>query len=138
MLVVDETQTERTASHGLSPGLNERLTEIASALRAVLAASEKPVTSAASVTRTFGVDRALGWRIWIVCTARRAEDAALHLPGEAALARFARYAARLGVPQETCDAVLDASLRFEAWVEDRVGDLELGPLNGPALQHPEA
>jgi hypothetical protein len=70
------------------------------AVETLLGMGESPPTTAMELTRQFGIEQTLAWRIWRLAHARSGAEAAQFVIGAAALETFLAAAARFGAPPD--------------------------------------
>lgn len=116
------TSMTAPGSHGLGTDLVERVGDVVQLLREIIASSPVPIGTPAALSKAFGVDRALGWRVWSACNAKTLTQAAFYLCGSNALERFGRRASAVGIDVSLCRALERAASALEDWIDDAIGD----------------
>ena len=76
------------------------------------------------VSRRFGLDKTLSWRIARVIREEDAWEAVAHIPRRPSVRIFVGKMAKHGVPQEKLDALLASVNEFERFIEVHTGDRE--------------
>lgn len=76
------------------------------------------------VSRRFGLDKTLSWRIARVIREEDAWEAVAHIPRRPSVRIFVDKMAKHGVPREKLDALLDSVTEFERFIEVHTGDRE--------------
>lgn len=89
----------------------------------LVAAGADPVRPQ-DVSRRFGIDKTLSWRIARVIREEDAWEAVAHIPRRPSVRIFVNKMAQHGVPQEKLDALLTSVGEFERFIEIHTGDRE--------------
>lgn len=103
----------RSAVHGLRRALADVLTS-------VQANADEPQ----ELSRRFGLDKTLTWRIARVIRAEDPSEAVPHLPRPPSIRIFVRAMSKHGAPADRVESVLTALNQFERFVEVHSGDRE--------------
>lgn len=114
--------TDTNSTHGLGPEFEVRVGTVTRLLQEIIARSSESIQSPARLSKAFGIDRALGWRIWNACKATDHQQAAYFLSGANALERFSKKAAVHGIDSELCSELRIQALALDSWIEDTTGD----------------
>lgn len=76
------------------------------------------------VSRRFGLDKTLTWRIARVIREEDAWEAVAHIPRRPSVRIFVTRMAKHGVPQEKLDALVESLNEFERFIDVHTGDRE--------------
>lgn len=93
-----------------------------SALSGLIAAVGADPTQPQEISRRFGLDKTLTWKIARVICDDDTVAAAMHLPGRSSVRNLVETLKRNGASEESTSAVMEAMDRFESMVETHCGD----------------
>lgn len=93
---------------------------LADVLRSVGADAEQPQ----EISRKFGLDKTLTWRIARVVREDDAWEAVAHIPRKPSIAIFVEAMTRYGAPADRVDVLWQAHREFEQFIETHSGDRE--------------
>lgn len=94
------------------------------ALADILASVGGDPTQPQELSRRFGLDKTLTWRIARVVREENAWEAVPHIPRKPSVKIFVRTMAKHGAPQQRLDALIEATGEFDRFVELHSGDRE--------------
>jgi hypothetical protein len=92
------------------------------ALAELLAAAPVRARTAAEVSRTFGVDKALGWNVHRIVSAPTPLAAGVNIPARVSVERFLRAAAERAVPPVAIARAAEAFERFDRFAAEHSED----------------
>lgn len=88
-----------------------------------------------SMTRQWGLNRQLSWKVVKVIQHRDAYVSLQHLPGNEGLSLILRRAEQAGVSASLLDGVREAACAFDALIETHCGDRAVFDIMGSGLSH---
>jgi hypothetical protein len=102
--------------------LRSALGQVRGALSRIFAAISANVRQPRSISRQFGLDKSLAWKLASVVSETDPYSAVLNMPGKEAIGIFCRVMSGLGVPASALDSLREAVESYQRVVNTHCGD----------------